>query len=255
VTPEINDPGFLEGQQLERQGEPSKALLAYLKVIARRGDQAPESHLDVGLLYLKHFEEPVRAIFYFEKYLELQPNSASSEKVKALIETAKRDFVRKLAIQPPENPSTRTESSDELESLRRENVLLKAELATIRGNGSALLGAARAPAIPPSAPGWRTGAPPADTPVIVEAPPQAGPVQAPTVVPAANVKQQTSAAKGAASRTYTVAKGDTLYGLALRFYGKGSAARVRDIIAANKDLLNGTGSNLKIGMVLKIPSQ
>ena len=113
LTPESSDSSFNEGQQLERQGRSQEALAAYLKVISRRGDQAPESHLDVGLLYLEHFKDPIMAIYYFRKYIELEPNSASTGRVRDLIETARRDFARTLPIQPPENQIARLDNVDE----------------------------------------------------------------------------------------------------------------------------------------------
>jgi nucleoid-associated protein YgaU len=52
-------------------------------------------------------------------------------------------------------------------------------------------------------------------------------------------------------RTHTVVRGETLYSLAARYYGKGS--RWPEIVAANKDQLGGGDPKVKPGMVLKIP--
>ena len=73
--------------------------------------------------------------------------------------------------------------------------------------------------------------------VIPPAPAPAAPAPAETQVPAA--------AK-AGAHTHTVAKGETLYSLALHFYGKGS--RWPDIVAANRDQLTGSSPALKPGM-------
>ncbi len=51
--------------------------------------------------------------------------------------------------------------------------------------------------------------------------------------------------------THTVVSGDTLYKLAVKYYGSGSAANINRIKAAN----NLTGTNLSIGKVLKIPAR
>jgi len=239
LTPESSDSGFSEGQQLERQGRPQEALAAYLKVIARRGDQAPESHLDVGLLYLENFKDPIMAIYYFRKYIELKPNSESAGRVKGLIDTAKRDFARTLAIQPPENQIGQADTLDQVERLRRENDGLKAELAAIRG-GNAFATAPRP--VAGAEPGLGLAPPPPDIPVIAETS-SAGLTAAVAPVPAA--------ASSRTMRTHTVARGETLYSLAIRYYGKGS--RWSEIVAANKDQLGGSDPKVKPGMVLKIP--
>src|SRR5271170_6448997 len=75
LSSELDDSYFREGQQMERQGRWDEALAAYLKVIDRRGDAAPESNLDAGLIYLNHIKDPVYAIYHFRKYLDLEPNS------------------------------------------------------------------------------------------------------------------------------------------------------------------------------------
>jgi len=53
-----------------------------------------------------------------------------------------------------------------------------------------------------------------------------------------------------AARTYTVQPGDTLYGIAVRYYGNGQ--RWHDIQAANLDSVRDPRM-LRPGMVLRIP--
>lgn len=250
LTPESSDSGFNEGQQLERQGRPQEALATYLKVIARRGDQAPESHLEAGLLYLEHFKDPIMAIYYFRKYVELEPNSASAGRVRELIETAKRDFARTLPIQPPENQVARLDNAEQIELLRHDNEGLRAELAAIRGGANGLQAISRPPVNAGAETGWNPAPPSADTPVITEiAPAPASASEAGAVTPAGT--QAPAAAANRAVRTHTIAKGETLYSLAIHYYGKGS--RWPEIVAANKDQLNGSDPRVKPGMVLKIP--
>ncbi len=52
------------------------------------------------------------------------------------------------------------------------------------------------------------------------------------------------------ARTYTVKKGDTLYGIAKRFYNSGS--RHKELLRANRDQLQ-TALDLRPGMVIEIP--
>jgi tetratricopeptide (TPR) repeat protein len=75
LSAETDDPQYRRGQQLLKQGHNQDALGAFLKVIEKRGDDAPESHLEAGLLYQQYFKDPISAIYHFNKYIELQPNS------------------------------------------------------------------------------------------------------------------------------------------------------------------------------------
>ena len=45
---ETDEPAYREGQSQLKAGRRQEALSAFLKVIDQRGDDAPESHLEVG---------------------------------------------------------------------------------------------------------------------------------------------------------------------------------------------------------------
>ena len=62
--------------------------------------------------------------------------------------------------------------------------------------------------------------------------------------------QQATSAPGGGANTYTVVAGDTLSGIAKRFYG--DAKDYMEIFNANKDQLSDPGK-IKPGQVLKIP--
>ncbi|MBI2497782.1 MAG: tetratricopeptide repeat protein, partial [Opitutae bacterium] len=87
---EGDEPEYREGQSLLKNGRKQEALNSFLKVIDRRGDEAPESHLEVGLLYLQHINDPLSAIYHFRKYLALRPNSPQAPLVKQRIDAAMR---------------------------------------------------------------------------------------------------------------------------------------------------------------------
>jgi nucleoid-associated protein YgaU len=55
--------------------------------------------------------------------------------------------------------------------------------------------------------------------------------------------------------TYTVQKGDTLFGIARKVYGSGSDAEVRRIVDANGGTLKSKDTPLKPGMKLAIPAK
>jgi len=273
ISSEADEPGFRDGRQLVKQGRSQEALAAYLKVIAKRGESAPESHLEAGLLYLQEIKDPLAAIYHFRKYLELQPNSRQAPLVKQRIDAALREFARTLPAQPLENVRERDEFTEQIGRLQRENDELKAELAALRGgvvtptirtraaldetvaadNNSRSDSGEPAPR-PFITPRTELPPAPADSPVSAapdaESAPvvQAAPAQPPpTTTRIAPTKPTPPASAG---RTHTVVKGDTLFSLAQKYYG--SRSKWRDIYAANRDKLPSENS-LRLGMELTIP--
>jgi len=249
LSSEADEPNYRQGQQLVKQGRSQEALSAYLKVIAKRGESAPESHLEAGLLYLDQVKDPLAAIYHFRKYLELQPNSRQAVFVKGRIDVAKREFARTLPAQPLENQSERLDLFDRVDRLQRENEQLKAELSAV-GHVASPSTRSRSALNDPSAtvyprvelPASRPAAQPnaeaTDSPISLapETPADQTPVNPPASTP---VTQQPiralptkPSAASAAVRRHLVVKGDTLFSLAQKYCGNRS--RWRDIYAANR---------------------
>jgi LysM repeat protein len=261
---EMDDSSYRDGQEMQKQGRWDEALADYLKVIDRRGDSAPESNLDAGLIYLNHNKNPIFAIYHLSRYLELEPNSKQAVLVSGMINSAKREFVRSLPGQPLASETERMGIEEQVERLQRENNELRAENESLRAgvpvpvthSSSIDLGALPSPESLAPEPSEQEKAP--DSPISL-APvnsADAGPSQA-----AIEVAPQESApvapahpakpASTASGRHHMVAKGDTLFSLAQKYYGNRS--RWRDIYAANRGLLSSENSPLKIGMDLRIP--
>jgi nucleoid-associated protein YgaU len=251
----MDDSSYREGQQMEHEGRWDEALAAYLKVIDRRGDAAPESNLDVGLIYLNHIKDPIYAIYYFRRYLELEPNSKQATYVRGLIEAAKREFARALPGQPLESQTEHLGVEEQVERLQRENDDLRAENAALRAGGTVPathtstidIGSIPSPESLAEEP-----APASASSPISLAPVEPGDASA-AAVPDTPQEQAPAAAQApaAGARHHTVARGDTLFSLAQRYYGNRS--KWRDIYAANRGALPSENSPLKIGMDLKIP--
>lgn len=235
---ETDDPHYRQGERLKRQGHYQQALGAFLKVIDKYGDNAPESHLEAGLLYLHHLKDPLAALYNFRRYLELRPRSRQADHVRGQITLATREFARTLPAQPFENQTARLELLEQIDQLRKENLTLKEEIAALRAGRSVPVptasasislnseGSAPAPAASAGASHPPRSLTPA-TPASAAAPPGAG-------------------------KRHVVAPGDTLMGIARRYYG--SDSKFRDIREANRDVLGpGDSPTLKPGMVLRIP--
>jgi tetratricopeptide (TPR) repeat protein len=244
---ETDEPNFRRGQQLVKTGREQEALAAYLKVIEKRGEDAPESHLEAGLIYQQHIKDPLAAIYYFRKYLELKPNSPQSELVRQRIDAATRDFARTLPAQPFESTMEKADLTELVDKLQRENNQLKEELAAARAAPPAG-GAPSAAGETPAARDDNVPAAPAEVePAVITirthpaSPANRGAAAAGSRPPAGAV---------AAGRRHTVGPGDTLMKIAQHYYG--SRSRWRDIFNANRDVMK-SESSLKPGMELKIP--
>lgn len=260
LIPESDDSNYKQGKQLQRHGRNGEALNSFLKVIEVRGGRsAPESHLEAGIIYLHHSKNPIEAIYHFNRYLEVRPNSPQAPYVRELVNTATREFALRLPTRPFDDQSVRLAENKELEKLRRENEELRAELATLRGGGAMPVNRLTKPIVAPDDSRVRT--PPA--PSSVDSPISVAPAATPRVVNPGESGRPAVAAppmrplgnKGAAAtgRVHTVAPKESLWSIARRYYGDPpSAARVNAIYEANRDVMSHP-TDLKIGMTLRIP--
>ena len=257
---EADEPNYREGQSLLKAGRRQEALTAFLKVIDKRRDDAPESHLEVGLLYSQHINDPLSAIYHFRKYLAQRPNSPQAPLVRQRIDAAIREFARTIPAQPLENQAARVDLIATLDRLKQENESLKQQLAEARSiRGSPLPSdPVAAPAPAPTSAGAAAGN---SVSFSLEAEPtvrtRPAPVAPSRATPPASVSQQKATAPSlrltpvaTSGRTHVVRPGDTLSKLAQQYYGNRS--RWREIYSANLGVMR-SESDLKVGMELKIP--
>ncbi len=128
---ETDDVNFRRGQSYLRENRPREALQAFLKAAENRRD-APETHLELGRIYLDHFQDPVSAIYHFKKFLEFKPNAEESPLVRQLIETAEKEFIRHLKGAPLVQEEDRLKLLETTQRLKSENAELKKRLAAAR---------------------------------------------------------------------------------------------------------------------------
>ncbi len=265
---EVDEPNYREGQALLKTGRKQEALGAFLKVIGKRGDDAPESHLEIGLLYLQHINDPLSAIYHFKKYLALRPNSPQAPLVKQRIDAATREFARTLPAQPLEGQPQRVDLVAALDRLKQENDSLKQELADLKAARS-VAATVSTPAVVAEAASVSSSTRPAPSsafsfsvdpiptvrtrtapPITVRPNPPATPRTTPTPTAPARVTLPTPPPRPAAGRTHIVHPGDTLSKISLQYYG--NRTRWRDIYAANRSVMK-SESDIKVGMELKLP--
>lgn len=273
---EVDEPNYREGQSLLKTGRRQEALAAFLKVVSKRGDDAPESHLEIGLLYLQHINDPLSAIYHFKKYLALRPNSPQAPLVRQRIDAATREFARTLPAQPIAGQPQRVDLVAVLDRMKQENDALKQELADLKA-GRANAAAAAPAAVPADAavasaesepsPGFNFSMD--SLPTVRTRTPAFSSTLAPTPTPARGATASTprialpseqtaplqvgttsASTRPAAGKKHLVLKGDTLSKISLQYYG--DRTRVRDIFAANRGIMKNE-SDLKVGMTIRLP--
>ncbi len=248
---ELDEPNYREGQSLIKAGRRQEALTAFLKVVDKRRDDAPESHLEVGLLYAQHINDPLSAIYHFRKYLSLRPNSPQAPLVRQRIDAAIREFARTIPAQPLDAQVQRVDLIATLDKLKQENEALKQQLAEARtGRVAPLPGDPNPPAVvatPVPVEDFKFSI---DGLATVRTRPSAPAPQRAVSAPPAKGQTRPAATPAAAPRRHIVRAGDTLSKLALQYYS--DRAKWREIYAANRNVMK-TESDLRVGMELRIP--
>ena len=250
VVKETSEPHFLRGQEELRRGNISEALSAFLKVSEKRRD-APESHFELGRIYLEHMNDPNTAIYHFKKYLELKPNSPSSPMVRQMIETAQKKFAASLPESPFDSNIRRIELEEILQKQQKENLELKQKLAAAIATIDRLEATQNVRVEPRAQRHSAVAAASSNSSETTSAQQR----QAEQSRRAEQVAQNSASARvPTVSRdipsTYVVQAGDTLSSISRKIYG--TPNKWRDIFSANRDRL-ATASSLKPGQTLKIP--
>lgn len=245
VIKEEDEPAYVRAQSEKKRGNFKEALSAFSKVVEKRSD-APESHMEIGLIYLNNLNDPIAAIYHFRKYLELKPDTKQSQFVRQCIETSQKKFAAGLPCNPFGVDDYNLKLEESLRKLNAENIELKEKLNELmiqleksQGTQSSGRNVATTSATKP---------------------------QETEVAPAHNTTptRQTASASQTSSRTqssantqviasgkfYTVQPGDTLSSISRKFYKTDN--RWKDIYNANRDRMS-SPTNLKPGQQLRIP--
>jgi LysM repeat protein len=222
VINEENERAFQRARTFQREGRLEEALSAYLQVIDLRRDAA-ESHFEAGYLFLREMQDPVRAIYHFQRHLELRPEGRQNAHVRELIETAQKLFVRQLPASPFRHDMNRLDLMEQLEAERTQSANLQARLTETERNLQRL--------------------------EIALANATAG------RAPVANVSQTRSAVSPeitpqAVPNIHRVEVGDTLSSISRRYYG--TPNRWMEIFEANRDRMASPNA-VRVGMEIRIP--
>ena len=221
-TREERDPLLRRARERRTAQDIPGSIELYQRALDKKPGLA-RAHLELGAIYDQNQRDYVRAIYHYQRYLELQPAAEKKELVQELIRHAHLSFAASL----PDRPN---EAVREIAMLKQEISALQQELERVR---------AGAPAPTSSSESRRAAAAAAAaTPAAV---PPGSAVSASTPV---------AVSAGVTMESYKVVAGDTLSRIAGKVYG--DSKRWQEIYEANRANLS-TPQSLKLGQTLQIP--
>ena len=234
---EQKDPHHLTGKNRVSSLDYSGATESFEKAL-EANPRSASAHFELGVLYEQRSTNYARAIYHFERFLDLRPESDFADPVKSRILACKQEMARTVSL----GPVTRDMQRD-LERLTEENVRLKAQLQQLQTQ------LAQRPviqvAVAPTNPLPSNGGSGTTTPVVSNSPTRtATPATAGSAIGSVAMTTQATVARTAA-RTHTVKQGDTPFGIAKQ-YGVSTSA----LLSANPKM---DPKRLKIGQQLNIP--
>ncbi|MBR2439758.1 MAG: LysM peptidoglycan-binding domain-containing protein [Lentisphaeria bacterium] len=212
--------------------------------------KSPLAHLELASVYGDNLDEPFRAMYHYEKYLELHPNSPDAMDVKKFSDACRKRIFEKLSA---DYVSTETAKAQEetarykkkmeeyveySRKLRAQNEQMKEMIRSGRFTREVSVRPLRTNEVKPA-----DNDPVASGTVTVRT---AQPNPKPQVQP-----RQNPAAAVQGERTYTVSAGDTIGKISRKMYG--SARHWPKIRDANPGKV-GKNGQIRIGVTLKIPA-
>ena len=186
------------------------------RALERKPDLAL-AHRELALMLDGFREDYVAAIYHYQRYLDLRPDTPNREAVEELIRHARMNFAAQIGATPDEWQRDLQVRNDRIRALETELALWRS------GEIQAAAASASPPAASPAVPAARVQAP---APGASEAPPPA-------------------------VRTHVVSAGETLGTISSRYYG--SPAQWNRIFDANRDRIQNP-NNVRVGTALVIPA-
>jgi len=231
---EQKDPHFLTGQNRVNSMDYKGAIESFEQAL-ETNPRSASAHFELALLYEQKENNPAAAIYHYERFLQLRPDSDRADVVKPRITACKQELAKSFLLTPGGLTAQR-----ELEKMKLEMERLAAENAQLRHQLEAAGAAVPRPAVTATNVARISYPPAADNSAAkTTTPTKAADSKA---APAADTKAKTTAVLG----THTVKQGDTPASVA-RKYG----VRPEALMAANPGL---DPKKLKIGQILNIPA-
>jgi LysM repeat protein len=221
---EEKEPYYLAGKSRVNTMDFKGAIESFEKAVEVNPKSAP-AHFELGWLYDQKESDPAAAIYHYERYLKLLPNSGKEDMVKTRVLACKQQLAQTVSLGPVTERQQR-----EFEQLAEENKRLREDVEKWRAYALQLKNLTNQPG--PASPPPRVIQPSGSSQPAITDP--ASPARPP-------------AAPAATTRTHNVKAGETLRVIA-RKYG----VKVDVLMAANPKL---DPRRLQVGQALIIPAQ
>jgi len=225
-----------------QDGDIDSAIRLY-KAALEDNERLARAHLDLALLLNDQRKDYLRAIYHYQRYLELRPAAEKKEMIEDRIRLAGQQYAATI-IRPEKRDADKAALEKENAELKEAVKGLKQDVLRLQQSASAAEAETGAVAAAGEA---------AATAAVAGAPATNGAPIARSGRATAMGATTPAGANGASStrlRTYRVKKGDTLMGIAGEVYGDNS--KWKKIQDANRKVLGGA-SSVKVGQILVIP--
>lgn len=207
-------PGMVEAKKRDRAGDVEGAIALYHELLAEDPGLA-KAHLELGLLVDRKYEDHITAIYHYNRYLDLRPDTEKRSMIEELIQEDKFLFAMSVNNNPDALVGEMSDLKEEIKGLEQDLASARDHIAELRQN----LADAQARAV--AAESGQTISP-ARASVPIEPEP----------------------------RTYRVQRGDTLSKIAQKVYK--DSAQWKRIYDANRETMS-RSNDLDVGQVLIIP--
>jgi len=215
---EEKDPHFERGRDLVNSQDFKSAMDEFEKALETNPHSAP-AHYELGWLCDEKAHDYAAAIYHYQRYLALAPDSSQAERVRERIRGCKMDLAGTEFVLPNSQSL-----QEQIETLTQKNLLLQQQLDAARNAAGVV---PIAPTVSPKA------ATPAATPSYARA------------TAAAPVASAQAVAETARPRVYVIQSRDTITSVAARYGLKTSL-----VLAANPNI---NPTRLRIGQSLNLP--
>lgn len=241
LAKETNENPFFAKAEMHLQNNNFvEAVKAYEEAL-QANPEVVTAHYEVARIYSDRLNDPVSAIYHYNKYLESRPESGRRETVEKFRDEAKLAFQAATA-------QDSVELKQNITRLQNENKLLKQEVADLKAAAASSTGGEASSS---------------ETMEVTETEAEVETDSAQPAVLAAVVEEKAEAAANgggeeskpaAPARTYVLQSGDSLWKIARKFYPEDNDinAVMKRIREANPETL-ANDRNLKIGTEIVLP--
>jgi len=227
---EEKDPHFLAGKSRASALDYQGALECFEKAI-EANPRSSAGHLEAGLLYEKYPPDYAAAIYHFDRFLKLRPNSDYAKVVEQRIVACKQELTRMVSL----GPVTKALQS-EYERLAEQNKRLQEEIERWRAYAAHLQTLTN---------------PPGQTPKTERSAPATRSIPSTSVTDTSSFSSKAEELRtlpaSTLARTHTVRLGETPSVIARRY-----GVKVTALMAANPRV---DARRLQVGQALSVPAQ